>query len=171
MTRYVFTFTLILAAALSRLLPHPDNFTPICAMALFGGAYLDKKHTFIVPLAAMLISDYFIGFYKGIEWVYGSLIIVGFLGLWLRKNQGVLPVLGATLAGSVIFFILTNFGVWVSFAVTYPHTVAGLAQCYGAAIPFFRNSLTGDLVYVTALFGAYQLARRYVPSLGLQPTA
>ena len=89
MKHYLFAFGLILFAALSRILPHPPNMAPICAMALFGGVYLDKKFAFILPLIAMVISDYFIGFYSGIEWIYGSFLAIGVIGLWLRTHQGV----------------------------------------------------------------------------------
>ena len=169
MTRYLFTFSLILMAALSRLLPHAPNVVPITALALFGGVYLDKKHTFIVPIAAMLISDYFIGFYSGMLWVYGSFLAIGVIGLWLRNHRCVGTTIGASLAGSVLFYIVTNFGVWLASQTTYPHTLGGLVDCYVMAIPFFRNTLLGDFGYVFALFGTYELAKRFVPSLTLQP--
>ena len=171
MIRYAFTFTLIALAVVTRLLPHPPNFVPITALALFGGVYLDKKHTFIVPIAAMLISDYFIGFYTGMLWVYGSFLAIGLLGLWLRNHQCIVRTIASTLAGSVLFFAVTNFGVWISSQVTYPHTVTGLVECYGAAIPFFRNTLLGDAVYVGALFGLYEFAKRFIPALHRQPAA
>lgn len=165
MIRYFFTFALILLAALSRLVPHPVNVAPITALALFGGVYLDKKHTFIVPLAAMLIADYFIGFYDGIGWVYGSFALIGFIGLWLRGHKSVGAIAGASLAGSAVFFIVSNFGTWMSGQVGYPYSVAGLIECYAAAIPFLRNTIAGDMAYVAVLFGAYELATRLVPSL------
>ncbi len=165
MARYIFTFALIFIAALSRLLPHPPNFIPITAMALFGGVYLDKKHTFIVPIAAMLISDYFIGFYSGMMWTYAGFIGVGFIGLWLRNHRGLFQTVAATIAGSVFFFIVTNFGVWASAQVSYPHTVNGLIECYTAAVPFFRNTLLGDAVYVGCMFGLLELAKKFVPAL------
>lgn len=165
MTRYVFTFTLILLAVLSRLLPHPPNFAPITAIALFGGVYLDRKHTFLVPIAAMLISDYFIGFYSGIVWVYASFLAIGFIGLWVREHKSVSATIGATISGSVLFFIVTNFGVWISSQVTYSHTISGLVECYVAAIPFFRNTLLGDAAYVCIMFGSYELARKFIPAL------
>jgi hypothetical protein len=165
MARYAFTFTLLLLAALSRLLPHLPNFVPITALALFGGVYLDKKHTFVLPIVAMLISDYFLGFYAGMVWVYGSFVAIGFLGLWLRNHRGIVQTAATTLAGSILFFIVTNFGVWVSSQVSYPHNVAGLVSCYVAAIPFFRNTLLGDAVYVGVMFGLFEFATRLVPSL------
>jgi len=167
MVRNLFTFTLILLAALSRLIPHPPNVAPITALALFGAVYLDKKHTFIVPIIAMLISDYIIGFHSTMIWVYGSFILIGFLGLWLRQHQGIRNTIGASVFGSVIFFIITNFGVWISPQLMYSHDLAGLLQCYTAAIPFFRNSLIGDLFYVSVLFGVYEFAKRYLPAIRL----
>ena len=171
MSRYITTFLLVLFAALSRMLPHPPNMAPICAMALFGGVYLDRKHAFLVPFIAMLISDYFIGFYSGIAWVYGAFVMIGLVGLWLRSHQGAGQTIGATVSGSVIFYVVTNFGVWVSSQVSYPHTLAGMLQCYNAAIPFFRNTIVGDLLYVGAMFGMYELAKRLVPALKAQPIA
>jgi hypothetical protein len=171
MMRLFFTFFLILFAALSRLLPHPANFVPITAIALFGGVYLDKKHTFIVPVAALLISDYFIGFYSGWQWVYGSFIAIGFIGLWLRNHKEVIPVIGASLVGSLLFFVVTNFGVWITSLEMYPRTFSGLLECYVAAIPFFRNTLAGDLFYVGAMFGIFELSKKYIPALKPELTA
>jgi hypothetical protein len=169
MARYIFTFTLILAAALSRLLPHPPNVAPITALALFGAVYLDKKHAFLIPLAALLISDYFLGFYSGMMWVYGSFALIALVGLWLRTHQGVWQTIAATFTGSILFFILTNLGVWVS-STMYPQTIAGLLQCYTAAIPFFRNTLLGDGLYVGIMFGLFETAKRMLPSLSVQTT-
>lgn len=168
MARYLFTFTLISLAALSRLLPHPPNVAPITALALFGGVYLDKKHTFIVPIAAMIIADFFIGFHSEMLWVYASFAGIGLIGLWLRKHQGVGSTIFATLGGSILFFIVTNFGVWMSNYFMYPHNLTGLLQCYTAAIPFFRNTMIGDLFYVGAMFGLFELAKRYLPVLDLK---
>lgn len=167
MLRYLFTFGLILFAALSRLLPHPPNFVPITALALFGGVYLDKKLTFIAPIIAMLISDYFLGFHDGMVWIYACFIASGFIGLWLRHHRGVVQTIGATLAGSILFYIVTNFAVWYTSQTMYSPTFDGLIQCYVMAIPFFRNSLLGDFTYVTALFGVYELVKRSIPSLSL----
>lgn len=171
MARYLFTISLIFFAALSRLLPHPPNFAPITALALFSGVYLDKRYAFIIPIAAMLISDYFIGFHSSMLWVYASFVAIGFIGLWLRNHRGVLTTLGATLAGSVLFFIVTNFGVWAAPNGMYPHKVEGLIECYVAAIPFFRNTLMGDLVYVGVMFGAFELAKKFIPALKTEPTS
>jgi hypothetical protein len=156
---------LIVIAALSRLLPHPSNFTPIAAIALFGGVYLDKRFAFVVPILAMLVSDYFIGFYGGMYWVYGSFVLIGIIGLWLRNHKKPLLILGGTLASSIFFFVITNFGVWMTPGSIYPNTWGGLVECYVAAIPFFRNSLGGDVIFVAAMFGLYELLLVYVKKM------
>ena len=169
MARYIFTFGLILAAALSRLLPHPMNVAPITALALFGGVYLGKRQAFIIPIAAMLLSDFFLGFYSGMTWVYGSFIAIVGIGLWLKSQQGIASTFFSSIVGSILFFIVTNFGVWISSQVSYPHNFAGLMECYTAAIPFFRNTLVGDLAYVAGLFGLFELINKFVPDLQLKP--
>jgi hypothetical protein len=157
---FLLAVLLVVFAALSRFLPHPDNFTPIAAMALFGGVYFGRRYAFIVPLAAMVVSDYFIGFHNTILYVYGSFILVGLIGIWLQKHKSVGWIFGATLTGSVLFFVVTNFGVWVTGA--YPQTFNGLVECYVAAIPFFRNTVLGDLLYVAVLFGLYESAVHFL---------
>lgn len=149
----------IIVAIILRLLPHPPNFAPIAAIALFGGTYLGKKYALLVPLAAMIVSDYFIGFYdlKLMLAVYGSFLLIGLLGLWLKQHKSVRNITGVTLLGSILFFIITNFAVW-AFSSWYPHNFTGLWQCYVLALPFFRNTLLGDLFYVSVLFGAYEFA-------------
>lgn len=146
-----------------RFLPHAPNFAPIGAMALFGGAKLNKKYALIVPLAVMLVSDYFIGFYSWqiMASVYGSFLIYGLLGLWVRKNESWLKIGGATLAGSILFFLITNGAVW-AFGSMYPHTFGGLIACYAAGLPFWRNTLLGDIFFTAVFFGLYELARKYV---------
>ncbi len=158
--QYVIAFLLILLAAFSRLIPHPMNFAPIAAIALFGGVYFNKKFALIVPLSALLISDYFLGFYSGMIWVYGSFLAIGVMGIWLKNHKSVGTIIGTTFAGSIIFFAVTNFGVWAS--GYYPQTVDGLISCYAAAIPFYRNSLAGDLFYAGVLFGSFELMAKYV---------
>jgi hypothetical protein len=169
MSRYIYAFVLILAAAVSRMLPHPANMVPVTALALFGGVYLDRRLTFILPMAAMLITDWFIGFHSTALWVYASFVIIGFVGLWLRNHQGVVATIGASITGSIIFYIVTNFGVWLSPPYMYAQSLGGLVECYVAAIPFFRNTLAGDLFYVGALFGLYEMGKRLIPSLNNQP--
>jgi hypothetical protein len=158
----------IVAAAALRLVPHPPNFSPIDAMALFSAAYLGRRMlAFVAPLAALLVSDAVLGFYSGMWVQYVSVALVVLLG-WVVLNR-VSPVrVGlAALAGSVLFFGLTNFGVWLM-SEMYPQTLSGLAACYVAAIPFFQNTLAGDLFFSGLLFGGFALLERAVPALRLQ---
>lgn len=155
-TRYGAAFLLVFVAAFSRLLPHPANFTAIAAIALFGGVYLEKRFAFVVPILAMLMSDYFIGFYSGMYWVYGSFVLIGLIGVWLKNHKKPLYILGGTFASSILFFVVTNFGVWMTPGSMYAPTWAGLVECYVLAIPFFRNTLSGDLFFVAVMFAAYE---------------
>ena len=161
MKHIIFASGLILAAALSRLIPHPPNFTPIAAIALSSAVYLDKRYAFIIPLIAMLVSDYFIGFHSGMVWVYGCFALIGLIGIWLRSHKKPLFVAGATLVSSVLFFVVTNFAVWFM-GTMYPKTWEGLIACYVAAIPFFQNTVAGDLMYTGALFGLFELGARWL---------
>ncbi len=169
MKRFWFALSLVLLAALSRLLPHLPNVAPITALALFGGAYFGRRLAFFVPLAAMLASDLILGFSGVTLWVYGSIAATVVIGFWLQGNRTAFRIMGASLAGSVLFFIVTNFGTWVTELDTYPHTLSGLAQCYVAAIPFFRNTVLGDLAYTAAIFGAFEAAVKLLPALRERP--
>lgn len=160
---------LIIAAAATRLLPHPLNFAPVTAIALFGGAkFGDKRLAFLVPFVALLLSDLVLGFHTTMPFVYGSFALIVCLGLMLRRRQGILPVAAMTISGSTLFFIVTNFGFWMMGA-DYPKTVAGLTACYVAAIPFFQNTLLGDAVYTSVLFGTFAIAETLFPVLREQP--
>ena len=164
-SKSVFISAAILLAALSRLIPHLPNFTPLAAMALFGGALLnDKKLAFIIPIAAMIISDTIIGFHQQMWGVYISFILILIMGLRLGNNIKTGPIIGYSLLGSLLFFVITNFAVWLP-GNFYPLSLSGLIECYVAAIPFFGNSLLGDLFYNTVLFGGFFLAKQAIPSL------
>lgn len=163
--RMVVIASMIFAAAASRLVPHPPNLTAITAIALFGSAYLsDRRMAFALPLTALLLSDALLGFYDHMEIVYGSFALIVAIGLLLRRRRTV-PMVGATvLTSSVLFFVLTNLGVWATSGL-YPPTMTGLVACYTAALPFFRNMLVGDVVYALALFGGFALLERLIPRL------
>ncbi len=165
--RFLTLVGITLVAAAMRLLPHPPNFTPIAAMALFGGAqYTSKRAAFVIPLAAMALSDVALGFgfHRLMPFVYGSFALIVCLGLWIRQRRSLLSIGAAALVGSVLFFVVTNFGVWLE-GHLYPPTVEGLLACYVAAIPFFRNTLAGDAVYTIVLFGGFALAQKLFPAL------
>ncbi len=163
--RFVVLAGMVLAAAASRLMPHPPNLTPMTALALFGGGtFADKRAGFLMPLAALFLSDLVLGLYSGLWIVYGSFALIVCIGFWLRTRRRVAPIAGATLAGSILFFVVTNFGVW-ALGSLYAKTASGLAACYVAGIPFFRNALAGDIAYAAALFGGLALAERWLPAV------
>lgn len=146
-------------AVLLRVLPHPANVVPIAAMALFGGAYIgNKKYAILLPLVVMFVSDIFLGFHNTMFFVYGSFLLTGLIGVWLRKKKKVQFIIGASLLSSLLFFILTNFGVWLM-GTLYPKTVVGLIEAYVMGLPFFRNTLVGDLLYSGLFFGGYEAVR------------
>ena len=159
-------FVAILVAAALRLVPHPPNFTPIGAMALFSGAYLGRKGViaFAAPLGALLLSDLVLGFYRGMPTVYFSVALVVIIGWMSLQRVSPLRIGAAAIASSVLFFVVTNFGMWLSSGF-YPRTLAGLQACYVAAIPFFQNTVAGDLFYATLLFGGWKVAETLAPRL------
>lgn len=163
--RLIVLIGVILAAAASRVIPHPPNFTPIAAMALFGGAqFADRRLAFLVPLSAMFASDLVIGLHALLPVIYACFALIVCLGFWVRSRKSVFRIAGATLAGSVLFFVVTNFAVWAAGSL-YPKTLDGLVTAYVAAIPFFRNTVLGDAVYVVALFGGFALIESLVAAL------
>jgi hypothetical protein len=158
-------FSAIVAAAALRLVPHPPNFSPIDAMALFSGAYLGRRWVaFAAPLSALLLSDLVIGFYHGMATVYATVALIVAIGWSLSSRRSPLRIAGAAVAGSVTFFLITNLGMWL-FSGFYPLTSAGLAACYVAAIPFFQTTVAADLFYAGLLFGGFALAEHFLPQL------
>lgn len=170
---------MIVAAALTRLLPHPPNFSPVEAMALFGGAYFASRAVaVVVPLLAMLVSDLALaaihgGTYfeymasAGFWLVYACIALSAVLGFGLRGKVTGARVLGYGLLGSVLFFVVTNFGTWLGSSM-YPQNGAGLMAAYVAGIPFFQWTVLGTLFYAALLFGGFALLRRQVPALHAQ---
>ncbi len=150
---------LIVAGVLLRLLPHPANFAPIGAIALFGGAVLSPRLGWWLPVAAMVISDVFLGFHDTILFTWGGFALIALYGMTLQNTNNWLRIPLGALGSGIIFYVISNFGVWVAGSL-YPHTLQGLADCFVAALPFFKTSLLADLVYSGALFGVYALATR-----------
>jgi hypothetical protein len=148
---------LVVFGVVMRLVPHPANLAPVGAIALFGGAVLPRKLGWWLPLAIMIVSDLFIGFYDGIMFTWLGFLLVGLFGMSLRSQSNWFRVPFGALGAAVIFFIVSNFGVWL-LGNMYPLTLAGLALCYEMALPFFRNTFFGDFLYGWFLFGAYAAA-------------
>jgi len=143
---------------MARFLPHPANFAPITAIALFGARYLPKKFAFILPISILLISDLFLGFYgPEMFFVYSSFILAGIIGLINRHKKSLSFIPLAGISSSVIFFLISNFGVWLTTTI-YTKNLIGLQSCFIAAIPFFRNTLLSDLFYTTLFIGGYELS-------------
>lgn len=148
---------LVLVGVSYRIVPHPPNFAPVAAIALFSGFYF-RRYFIFIPIAVMLASDILLGFYdwKLMAVVYLSFILISLIGIVMRKNKSVLTLVGCALSGSVLFFLTTNFAVWF-FAPWYSHNFQGLLQCYLMAVPFFKNTLAGDMFYTSVIFGCYEL--------------
>jgi hypothetical protein len=162
--------TLTAAAVLARLAPHLPNATPIAAVALFSGVYLTDRLAWLVPLIALLATDAVLGWY---DWpvmlsVYSSFALIGLIGQRLSARPTTGRIAAASLAGSCLFFVVTNAAVW-AWGHLYPPTLAGLAASYVNALPFFRNTLLGDLGYTAILFGSYALVVRLVARRVPQP--
>ena len=150
----VFLVSLIFFAILSRFLPHPPNFTPIAAIALLSSKGFDNRWVvFLIPIVSLFISDLFIGLHATIPFIYISFILIALLGMYVKKIN-----IFSVLLSSTIFFLVSNFGVWLLY---YPISTEGLVQCYTLALPFFLNTVLGDLVYGALLiYPFYALQRR-----------
>ena len=161
MNRNLIIITMVLMAVATRLLPHPPNVAPITGIALFAGhQFGNKKLAFIIPILCMFISDLFLGFHSTLPFVYLAFISISFLGIFSRNIQN-----GTILTSSTIFFIVTNFGVWL---LGYPNTLAGFISCYTLAIPFFINTILGDLFFTHSLNYSFNKIEKKYPNLSLE---
>ena len=172
---------IILIAVLIRLFPHAPNFTPIAAMALFGGAYLSKKYSLVVVFLSLVISDYLLLYihpfasnfidvskiysplaiiHSSTVLVYLCFLIIALIGIWLSSHKSAKNVITASLFSSILFFFVTNFNFFYP-ASLYPKTISGLVESYVMALPFFKNTLMGDLFYTSLFFGAFELLLKY----------
>ncbi len=168
--RFLFILTVIIAGAAFRLIPHWPNFTPIAAMALFGGTYFNRKYlAFLIPMAALFISDMLLGFHSYMIAVYLSFAIIVVFGMMLKNRVKIGSLLLASVSSSVLFFVITNFAVWIG-SPFYPQNFAGLLESYTAGLPFLNNGVLGDLFYNTLFFGAFYLAQQRFPVLAKIPT-
>lgn len=157
--RVLIVFALIIIAMLIRLLPHPANFTPIAAIAIFSGALLGRKwYALVVPMVIMLLSDVVIGFHSTMWAVYLSFALVVVLGMFLYKKIRFSNVLLTALFSGLLFFVVTNFACFLH--GWYGYSFAGLVKCYAVAIPFFRMELLSTMIYATAFWGIYALATK-----------
>ena len=164
-TRVITITAIIFALAIFRLLPHLPNVSPVAAMALFGGAYFaDKRMALIVPFVALFVSDLVLGLHNSMIFVYAGFALTVVIGFQLQKRVTLTNTAFAVVVSSVLFFLLTNFGAWMTSGL-YAKSAAGLMQAYAAGIPFFQNSLLGNAVYAAVIFGGYHLLQKNITAL------
>jgi hypothetical protein len=156
----------LLFGLLTRFMPHEPNFTPVLALALFGGVYLKRSQALLLPLALMMVSDLFLGLHPVIGFTWGSIFLISCIGLWIRKSQSITRVAVGSLASAMLFFVVTNFGCWLAY---YPQTWEGFSSCYTLAVPFFRGTSASTLLYTVIFFGGYELLAGQVKKTRLAP--
>ncbi len=165
----------ILLISTYRILPHPWNFAPVCAMAIFGGMYLNRTLAILLPIASMAVADLFLGMHWLVTPViYGSIALSAVIGMWVgndisNKVKFGGKVVSGTLASSVLFFVLTNLATWVTLDI-YSKDMAGLIACFVMAIPFFNNALLGDMFFIATFVLVYE-GIKYLSGQILAPKA
>lgn len=157
-------FLIIVFGILSRLVLHAPNFTPVLSLALIGGLYLKGRQGIWVPLVLMALSDIIMGFHDTMVFTWGSILIISLMGIWLKNHKNLTNVMSASLVSSLIFFVVTNFGAFLSL---YPHTWAGLRECYILAIPFFRSTFVSTVAYSIILYAGYEVFLKRVQGTAL----
>lgn len=176
--KLIFVTSVILITAVSRLIPHWYNFTPVAAIALFGGVHLSSKRlAFVVPLLAMIVSDVLVNiilyhqtnissyFFSLVTFsIYASFMLTVLVGIWFKNRVNLKSIVSASVVSSLLFFFITNFAVWCG-STFYTQSLSGLLTCYVAAIPFLANGFLGDLFYTGVLFGVFRLAQVKFPAL------
>lgn len=149
----MFATLLVIIAIASRLLPHTSQFTALLAVSLFAGIYLSRRQALLVPVIVMVVTDIILGFHDTMFFTWGSILLISWLGTWVKTRKSLPMVFGGSVASAVIFFIITNFGAWL---MMYPHTWAGISECYTLAIPFFRSTFVSTIAYSVVLYAGYE---------------
>ena len=163
MMKTIITFLFILGIlTLGRIIPHPPNFTPILATAIYTPYMVNNKWlAMLIPLSAMFIADIIIGFHPYMLWVYGAIGLSTLISNWsMRFNKKYIQLGAMAIVSSVLFFIITNFAVWTIWDY-YPKTIDGLIMCYTMAIPFFKNTLLGTIIYTAIIVLTIQKGIKY----------
>lgn len=162
--RFWLALALVVIGVVLRVVPHPWNFAPIGAIALFGGARFERRAFGVaIPLLAMLIGDSIIGFHSLMPVIYATYALIAVIGMLLRDRESIPAIGGCALLSSTMFYLITNFAVW-ALGTTYAKTASGLLACYIAAIPFFGNTLVSDMLFTAIFFGAFAIAERRIPA-------
>ena len=162
--RFWLSFAMVVAGVALRVLPHPWNFAPIGAIALFAGAHFERRSfALAIPLVTMFIGDAFIGFHSAMPVIYATYALIAVIGMLLRNHRtSIAAVGGCVLLSSTMFFVITNFAVWAR-GTMYAKTATGLIACYVAAIPFFGNTLASDAIFTACFFGVFAISERTIP--------
>jgi hypothetical protein len=162
----ILAILMVLGAGLYRLLPHPMNVAPVAALAFVGGMYFGRRYALWVPLAVLALTDLVLNVRVGYPvffWPraidYGAFVLIGLLGLWARGRR-VGAKFGCALATPFLFYLISNFGVWLFGIENYPKTFAGLGQCYVAALPFLRGTMIGDWTFMILFISILKLVRQ-----------
>jgi len=151
---------LIVFGILLRFVQHAPNFTPVAAIALFGGLYLNKRYALIVPLVLMILSDLYIGMHNVVLFTWGGFALVALMALRYNKHKSALGVASLSLGSSILFYAVSNFGVWLM--GWYPRTLKGLVDCYVMGLPFLRDFTIATFFYAFLFSGIYALVARLV---------
>ena len=160
--KFIFGITIVFVLALSRVLPHPPNFTPILGMAFFAGAVFDKKiYSYCIPILAMLISDLYLGFHAGMPIIYFAICVCILIGTFFHSKLNLTTSFLGISAGVISFYLISNFAVWYGSGM-YASDLNGLITCYIMALPFLQNTILSSAIYGIAAFGAYRLAEKYI---------
>ncbi len=149
----MFATILVILGIFSRVMVHTPQFTALLAISMFAGLYLSRRTALIVPLAVMMITDLILGFHDTMVYTWGSILLISMMGVWLRNHKSLLNVFAGSLVSALVFFVITNFGAWLSL---YPRTWAGFAECYTMAIPFFRSTVLYTMSDRLVLYVAYE---------------
>jgi len=168
-TRFFALSAAIFIAALSRLIPHPADFTPLGAMALFGGCYFkDKRKAYLVPILALWVSDIILNsvlyfhkltfFYSGFLWTYSCFALIVLIGTFMKRVTFKNVIL-ATITAALLHWLVSDFGVWLNGGI-YPANLQGFIACYVAALPFLKNMLAANLIFGGVMFGAFEWAQK-----------
>ncbi len=158
--------TIVVMVSVFRLLPHPPGFTPVLALALFAGAHFPERRLALsIPLSAMLLSDLIIGLHSTLIFVYGAIVLIVLLGRLLRRYASSAYLVASAVFSTLLFYLITNFGAWLTLPEFYARSLAGLQTAYIAAIPFLQNNLLGTLFFTLLLFGGIRLLEQIFPVL------
>jgi hypothetical protein len=146
---------ILVLGTFSRLFWHIPDFTPVLALALFGGAYLRKKEALILPVLLLGVTDVILGLHSTMIFTWGSVVLITLVGFWLKSKKTPTCILAGSILSAVIFFVITNLGVWIVGGI-YERTFSGLVECFVMALPFFHWSLISTLLYAVILFYGYE---------------